>query len=35
VKPTALQVLQSVFGYPDFRGEQANIVEHVINAAIA
>ena len=23
-------ILQSVFGYPDFRGEQANIVEHVI-----
>ncbi|MEU7477139.1 DNA helicase RecQ [Lentzea sp. NPDC042327] len=26
----ALQVLQRVFGYPEFRGEQADIVEHVI-----
>src|SRR5687767_9989103 len=26
----ALQVLQRVFGYPEFRGDQADIVEHVI-----
>ncbi|WP_090096062.1 DNA helicase RecQ [Lentzea jiangxiensis] len=26
----ALQVLQRVFGYPEFRGDQAAIVEHVI-----
>ena len=27
--PTALSILQSVFGYPAFRGAQAEIVEHV------
>src|SRR5829696_4976871 len=26
----ALQVLQRVFGYPEFRGDQADIVQHVI-----
>ncbi|MES2355649.1 MAG: DNA helicase RecQ [Pseudomonadota bacterium] len=31
MNPTAQQVLHSVFGYPVFRGEQANIVDHVIN----
>jgi ATP-dependent DNA helicase RecQ len=24
----ALQILQTVFGYPAFRGQQAEIVEH-------
>jgi len=27
--PTAQSILQSVFGYPAFRGAQAEIVEHV------
>ena len=27
--PQALQILQDVFGYPAFRGHQAEIVEHV------
>jgi ATP-dependent DNA helicase RecQ len=31
VKPTAEQILLSVFGYPAFRGNQAAIVEHTIN----
>ncbi|ANZ38630.1 ATP-dependent DNA helicase RecQ [Lentzea guizhouensis] len=31
----ALQVLQRVFGYPEFRGEQADIVEHVIGGGDA
>ncbi|WP_229809809.1 DNA helicase RecQ [Formosimonas limnophila] len=33
--PTALSVLQNTFGYPDFRGEQAQIVEQVINGGDA
>ena len=35
VKPTAEQVLLSVFGYPAFRGEQAAVVEHVIDGGDA
>lgn len=31
----ALQVLQRVFGYPEFRGDQADIVEHVITGGDA
>ncbi|MFD9705589.1 DNA helicase RecQ [Lentzea sp. NPDC059081] len=31
----ALQVLQRVFGYPEFRGDQADIVEHVISGGDA
>src|SRR5687767_1882193 len=31
----ALQVLQRVFGYPEFRGSQADIVEHVIGGGDA
>ncbi|WP_285639133.1 DNA helicase RecQ [Lentzea sp. NBRC 102530] len=31
----ALQVLQRVFGYPEFRGDQAAIVEHVISGGDA
>jgi len=27
--PEALQVLETVFGYPAFRGQQAEIIEHV------
>lgn len=27
---SALQILNSIFGYPDFRGEQEKIVEHII-----
>ena len=32
---SALQVLQSVFGYPAFRGEQQAIIEHVIGGGDA
>ena len=28
-KPTALDILRQVFGYPAFRGPQAEIVDHV------
>ena len=27
--PTALALLNAVFGYPEFRGEQGEIIEHV------
>src|SRR5258708_5855588 len=27
--PAALEILQNVFGYPAFRGQQADIVDHV------
>jgi len=30
VKLSAQQILHSVFGYQSFRGEQANIVEHIV-----
>lgn len=29
--PKALQVLQSVFGYDDFRGQQADIIKHILD----
>lgn len=32
---TALNVLQSTFGYPNFRGEQGIVVEHIINGGDA
>lgn len=28
--PTALQILNNVFGYPSFRGEQQSIIEYVV-----
>jgi len=31
----ALDVLQTVFGYPAFRGNQADIVQHVANGGDA
>src|SRR2546423_9989225 len=31
----ALHILQSVFGYPSFRGQQAEIVEHVVRGGDA
>ena len=27
--PTSLDILQSVFGYPSFRGQQQAVVEHL------
>jgi len=30
VTPTAQQILHSIFGYPNFRGEQSSIVDHLI-----
>ncbi len=32
VNASALRTLNTVFGYPSFRGEQAAIVEHVIHS---
>lgn len=34
-KRSSLEVLQSVFGYQAFRGQQADIVEHIINGGDA
>ena len=33
--PSALEILHRVFGYPEFRGQQAEIVEHVANGGDA
>ena len=33
--PTALKILQTTFGYPKFRGEQAAIIDHVNNGGDA
>ena len=33
--PHPLQILQEVWGYADFRGPQADIVEHVIDGGDA
>lgn len=35
VSERALELLQSVFGYPDFRGQQAEIIDHVTNGGQA
>ena len=35
VPERALALLQSVFGYPDFRGQQAEIIDHVTNGGQA
>jgi ATP-dependent DNA helicase RecQ len=35
IEQRALQVLQTVFGYPAFRGQQADIVEHVASGGDA
>ena len=33
--PTALQILQSVFGYAAFRGEQQAVIDHVVGGGDA
>src|SRR5687768_8994665 len=33
--PTALSLLHTVFGYPEFRGAQAEIIEHVASGGDA
>jgi ATP-dependent DNA helicase RecQ len=35
IEQRALQILQTVFGYPAFRGQQADIVEHVASGGDA
>ncbi|MQR01293.1 DNA helicase RecQ [Glaciimonas soli] len=35
VNPEALHILQTVFGYPSFRGQQAEIVDHVASGGDA
>ena len=34
-QPSPLDILNEVFGYPDFRGPQAAIVDHVVNGGDA
>ena len=29
--PSALKILKEVFGYPDFRGQQAEVIAHLAN----